>query len=51
MIFIVLDEHGEAYQGSKYTLNLERFKVPLLLYTLINFGEILISPSAPMRLN
>ena len=31
-IFIILGDHGEAYQGGKYALNLERFKVPLLLY-------------------
>ena len=31
-IFIILGDHGHAYQGGKYALNLERFKVPLLLY-------------------
>lgn len=31
-IFIILGDHGQAYQGGQYALNLERFKVPLLLY-------------------
>ena len=31
-IFIVLGDHGKAYKGAEYALNLDRFQVPLLLY-------------------
>lgn len=31
-IFLVLGDHGEAYKGAEYALNLDRFRIPLLLY-------------------
>lgn len=31
-LFIILGDHGQSYRGGGYTLNLERFKVPLLFY-------------------